>query len=203
MSECFLGSEQKHLNLPHDQQTDWQDWRLVQMLLVKSSQTCWQVTDLPEMFSTARIGGKNVAQGCCNNQKIFQTGWNFFCLEISMSSLWIGKQTTTPTSRGKRQNKYYNNAIGRQFHPKQLTLHSTYTFTFDQCLLFLVINSMTLALLALCLSYRKAWAEYCAYNIQCYITEKSFIWGVCKGKYYSEANFPISIIHIWLLYFAP
>lgn len=23
MSECFLGSEQKHLNLSHDQQTDW------------------------------------------------------------------------------------------------------------------------------------------------------------------------------------
>ncbi len=27
------------------------------MLLVKSSQTRWQATDLPEMFNTARIGG--------------------------------------------------------------------------------------------------------------------------------------------------
>ncbi len=41
-------------------------------------------------------------------------------------------------------------AFSRRFYPKRLTLHSSYSFTFDQLLLSLGIEPMILALLAPC-----------------------------------------------------
>ncbi len=152
------------------------------MLLVKSSQTRWQATDLTEMFNTGQNwgggGGGNVAQGCCNNQKIFQTD----CLEISMSSLWIGKQTSTPASRGKDRINIYNNAIGRQFHPEQ------YIYILSM-LAVPGIKIHDLGMASTMFELQEAWAECRAYNIQCYITEKSLSEVFCKEKYYFEADF--------------
>ncbi len=45
---------------------------------------------------------------------------------------------------------HYIYAFSRRFYPKRLTLHSSYTFTFDQLLLSLGIEPMILALLAPC-----------------------------------------------------
>ncbi len=44
----------------------------------------------------------------------------------------------------------YIYAFSRRFYPKRLTLHSSYSFTFDQLLLSLGIEPMILALLAPC-----------------------------------------------------
>ncbi len=44
----------------------------------------------------------------------------------------------------------YIYAFSRHFYPKRLALHSSYSFTFDQLLLFLGIEPMILALLAPC-----------------------------------------------------
>ncbi len=44
----------------------------------------------------------------------------------------------------------YIYAFSRHFYPKRLTLHSSYSFTFDQLLLSLGIEPMILALLAPC-----------------------------------------------------
>lgn len=70
-------------------------------------------------------------------------------------SLWIGKQPPKCLEGKDRINNIYSYAISRQFYPKQLTMSSKYTFTFYQSLLFLVIKSMTLRLLAVYLSFRK------------------------------------------------
>ncbi len=45
---------------------------------------------------------------------------------------------------------FYIYAFSRRFYPKRLTLHSSYSFTFDQLLLSLGIEPMILALLAPC-----------------------------------------------------
>ncbi len=45
---------------------------------------------------------------------------------------------------------FYIYAFSRRFYPKWLTLHSSYSFTFDQLLLSLGIEPMILALLAPC-----------------------------------------------------
>ncbi len=45
---------------------------------------------------------------------------------------------------------FYIYAFSRHFYPKRLTLHSSYSFTFDQLLLSLGIEPMILALLAPC-----------------------------------------------------
>ncbi len=44
----------------------------------------------------------------------------------------------------------YIYAFSRRFYPKRLTVHSSYSFTFDQLLLSLGIEPMILALLAPC-----------------------------------------------------
>ncbi len=45
---------------------------------------------------------------------------------------------------------FYIYAFSRRFYPKRLTLHSSYSFTFDQLLLSLGIEPMILALLVPC-----------------------------------------------------
>ncbi len=61
---------------------------------------------------------------------------------------------------------FYIYAFSRRFYPKQLTLHSSYSFTFYQLLLSLGIKPMILALLAPCSTIWATWKLYrCPYYV--------------------------------------
>ncbi len=75
--------------------------------------------------------------------------WNYFLFKHKLENLLFFPQML---SRIKYiQHTYiYIYAFSRCFYPKRLTLHSSYSFTFDQLLLSLGIEPMILALLAPC-----------------------------------------------------
>ncbi len=63
----------------------------------------------------------------------------------------VSEATVQQSFRHKQEYIYiYIYAFSRRFYPKRLTLHSSYSFTFDQLLLSLGIEPMILALLTPC-----------------------------------------------------
>ncbi len=61
----------------------------------------------------------------------------------------------------------YIYAFSRRFYPKRLTLHSSYSFTFDQLLLSLGIEPMILALLAPCSTIWATGKPVISHEISC------------------------------------
>ncbi len=93
---------------------------------------------------------------------------------------------------------FYIYAFSRRFYPKRLTLHSSYSFTFDQLLLSLGIEPMILALLAPCSTTWATgnWHQFINFTISfdwlrnwvlhvisnCLLFHKVYVWGL---KYHS------------------
>ncbi len=75
----------------------------------------------------------------------------YFCVIYSCDQSWIFSIITPVFSvTWSFRNILYIYAFSRRFYPKQLTLHSSFSFTFYQLLLSLGIEPMILALLAPC-----------------------------------------------------
>ncbi len=92
--------------------------------------------------------------------------------------IWSARQPLGVNPTYSTFNIYiYIYAFSRRFYPKRLTLHSSYSFTFDQLLLSLGIEPMILALLAPC----------------------STIWATGKYREELDAQFIIIIILLLLL----
>ncbi len=92
-------------------------------------------------------------------------GRGSFCFNYCLNSAWHGGDQFVALLRWYGSPGFFDSglqvicivyiyiyiyAFSRRFYPKRLTLHSSYSFTFDQLLLSLGIEPMILALLAPC-----------------------------------------------------